>query len=61
MGAEDFAFMLKERPGAYIWLGNGPTDGSCLLHNPNYDFNDSAAAFGVAYWVKLAETFLARD
>lgn len=61
MGAEDFAFMLKERPGAYIWLGNGPTDGSCLLHNPHYDFNDSAAAFGVAYWVKLAETFLARD
>lgn len=61
MGAEDFAFMLKERPGAYIWLGNGPTEGSCLLHNPHYDFNDSASAFGVAYWVKLAETFFARD
>ncbi len=61
MGAEDFAFMLKQLPGAYIWLGNGPTEGSCLLHNPHYDFNDSAAAFGVAYWVKLAETFFARS
>ena len=36
MGSEDFAFMLNKRPGCYIWLGNGPTDGGCLLHNPRY-------------------------
>lgn len=57
MGAEDFAFMLKEKPGAYIWLGNGPTEGSCLLHNPHYDFNDDALRYGVAYWVSLVERF----
>jgi len=59
MGAEDFAFMLQERPGAYIWLGNGPTQGSCLLHNPNYDFNDDAARFGIAYWLRLVDRWFA--
>ncbi len=36
MGAEDFAFMLQEKPGCYIWIGNGPSAGSCLLHNPHF-------------------------
>lgn len=36
--------MLKERPGCYSWLGNGPAEGGCLLHNPAYDFNDSNLA-----------------
>lgn len=40
MGAEDFAFMLQEKPGCYLWIGNGASAGSCLLHNPHYDFND---------------------
>lgn len=44
MGAEDFAFMLKERPSCYIWLGNGPAEGGCLLPNPAYDFNDADLA-----------------
>lgn len=59
MGAEDFAYMLQEKPGCYILLGNGPVDGGCLLHNPNYDFNDDILAIGAAYWVKLVETVLA--
>lgn len=58
MGAEDFAFMLKERPGCYIWLGNGPAEGGCLLHNPAYDFNDANLAIGASYWVALAKTLL---
>jgi hippurate hydrolase len=56
MGAEDFSFMLKERPGCYIWLGNGPGEGGCMLHNPRYDFNDAILPVGASYWVKLVET-----
>ena len=59
LGAEDFAFMLKEKPGCYIWIGNGPSTGSCLLHNPHYDFNDAILPIGGAYWIKLTETLLA--
>ena len=59
MAAEDFAFMLKQRPGCYILIGNGDGEGTCQVHNPNYDFNDEAIPFGVGYWAKLAERFLA--
>ncbi|MCM2293465.1 M20 family metallopeptidase [Allorhizobium sp. BGMRC 0089] len=52
MAGEDFAFMLKARPGAYIMIGNGDTAG---LHNPAYDFNDDAIAYGISYWAKLCE------
>ncbi len=57
--SEDFARMLAEVPGCYINLGNG-VDGPCgkSLHNPNYDFNDDAAALGVAYWVQLVHDLL---
>ncbi|MFQ5971960.1 MAG: M20 aminoacylase family protein [Alphaproteobacteria bacterium] len=60
MGSEDFAFMLRERPGCYIWIGNGPGEGGCVLHNPRYDFNDEILPIGASYWVHLAETALAR-
>jgi amidohydrolase len=56
MGAEDFAFMLQERPGAFIFCGNGDSAG---LHHPAYDFNDEAIPVGTSYWVRLAETALA--
>ena len=52
MGGEDFAYMLKERPGAYILLGNGDT---APVHHPEYDFNDDAIAPGVSWWVSLVE------
>jgi hippurate hydrolase len=55
MGAEDFSFMLEERPGAFIFLGNGDSAG---LHHPAYDFNDEAIPVGTSYWVRLAETAL---
>lgn len=58
MGAEDFAFMLQQKPGCYIWIGNGSSQGNCLLHNPNYDFNDEILPLGAAYWVKLVENEL---
>ena len=59
MASEDFAFMLNEKPGAYVWLGNGPGEGGCLLHNPSYDFNDDALPIGASYWARLVETRLA--
>lgn len=60
MGSEDFAFMLQEKPGCYLWLGNGPAENGCLLHNPHYDFKDEILPIGTAYWVKLVETVLPR-
>ena len=59
MGSEDFAFMLRERPGCYLWIGNGARDGGCMLHNPRYDFNDAILPLGASYWVRLAESVLA--
>jgi amidohydrolase len=56
MGAEDFSFMLNERPGAFIWVGNGDSAG---LHHPAYNFNDEAIVFGTSYWIKLVENTLA--
>ncbi|MDP3010271.1 MAG: M20 aminoacylase family protein [Methylococcales bacterium] len=58
MGSEDFAFMLQQKAGCYIWIGNGSSENSCLLHNPHYDFNDDILSIGSAYWVKLVETVL---
>ena len=69
MGAEDFAYMLQEKPGAYIFLGNGDTSGGhrttghglgpCTLHNPSYDFNDDLIPIGATFWQLLAKRFLA--
>jgi len=55
MGAEDFSFLLQERPGAFIFVGNGDSAG---LHHPAYDFNDDTIPVGTSYWVRLAETAL---
>lgn len=58
MGSEDFAYMLRERPGCYVWLGNGSAEGGCMLHNPNYDFNDEILPIGASYWATLVEQLL---
>ena len=58
MGSEDFAFMLQEKPGSYIWIGNGDKEGSCMLHNPGYDFNDEILPIGATYWVEMAQEIL---
>ena len=68
MGAEDFAFMLQAKPGAYCFIANGDGDhralghggGPCTLHNPSYDFNDELIPLGATYWVRLAQAWLAR-
>jgi hippurate hydrolase len=66
MGAEDFSYMLMEKPGCYVFLGNGDGThrdmghggGPCMLHNPSYDFNDELIPLGASYWVRLAEAWL---
>jgi amidohydrolase len=66
MGAEDFAFMLLEKPGCYAFLGNGEGGhrdmghgvGPCMLHNPSYDFNDELLTIGSSYFVKLVAKYL---
>ena len=58
MGAEDFSFMLNACPGAMLWLGNGPGEDGCFLHNARYDFNDAALPVGVSFLARLAERFL---
>lgn len=56
MGSEDFAWMLQDTPGCYIRIGNGENSkGSCVVHNPNYDFNDDALVYGASYWATLVE------
>lgn len=50
LAGEDFAFMLNVRPGALIWIGNG---NSAPLHHPEYDFDDRALSYGVAFWTSL--------
>ncbi len=66
MGAEDFAFLLQEKAGCYVFLGNGDGEhregghglGPCQLHNASYDFNDTLLPIGTSYWVRLAERSL---
>ena len=55
MGAEDFAYMLQARPGAYVFLGTGDGAG---LHHPAYDYNDEATPIGASYFARLVEAAL---
>jgi hippurate hydrolase len=56
MGAEDFSYMLEQRPGSYIFLGSGRDHAP--LHSPQYDFNDEALTVGASYWARLVERLL---
>ena len=57
-GSEDFAFMLRKVPGSYVFIGNGDAPGNCMVHHPQYDFNDDILAVGASYWVALTRRFL---
>ncbi len=67
MGSEDFSYFLQTKPGCYFMIGNGDGshreighgEGPCMLHNPNYDFNDDLIPLGGTAWVRLAEKWLA--
>lgn len=60
MAAEDFGFMLQEKPGAYAFLGVGDAEHGASLHNPLYDFNDAALSLGASWWIALVERILPR-
>jgi hippurate hydrolase len=55
MGAEDFAYMLNQRPGAYLFVGNGDTAG---LHHPGYDFDDALSPVGASFFARVVERAL---
>ena len=60
MASEDFAFLLTERPGAFLWLGGGAPGKDFGLHHPRYDFNDAVLPVGASFWARLVETRLPR-
>jgi hippurate hydrolase len=57
-GSEDFAYMLEQCPGSFLLIGNGHGEGACMVHNPDYDFDDKNIVTGAAYWSLLATRFL---
>ena len=69
MGAEDFAHMLRVKPGCYAFIGNGDGGhrlpdhgpGPCIIHNTSFDFNDEIIPFGASYFVRLAERWLQQE
>ena len=66
MGSEDFSYFLQVKAGCYFMIGNGDGahremghgEGPCMLHNPNYDFNDELIPLGGTAWVRMAEKWL---
>ncbi|MET4697104.1 amidohydrolase [Constrictibacter sp. MBR-5] len=60
MGAEDFSFMLNERPGCYIWLGQSRGSDDAMVHHPKYDFNDSVLPVGASWFATMVESRLKR-
>jgi hippurate hydrolase len=60
MASEDFSYLLRDVPGAYIQIGNGDGESACEVHNPGYDFNDGALPFGASLFVRLVERRLDR-
>lgn len=62
MASDDFAWLLRDNPGNFIFLGNGVGEkGGCFAHNPNYDFNDDILSYGAAYWVQLVQECLPQN
>lgn len=58
MGSEDFSYMLQAKPGSYVFVGAGGEPGSCLLHNPHYDYNDDIVGLGMRFWARVVERAL---
>ncbi|MEM8916394.1 MAG: M20/M25/M40 family metallo-hydrolase, partial [Pseudomonadota bacterium] len=61
MGAEDFAYMLEERPGSYFFVGQGGGPSDAMLHHPQYQFNDEILPIGSSMFARLVERSLARS
>jgi hippurate hydrolase len=59
MASEDFGRFLAERPGAFLWIGNGPAQDGAGLHNPGYDFNDAILPVAAGCLAGIAKRALA--
>jgi hippurate hydrolase len=58
MAGEDFGWYLQEKPGAFVWIGNGPAEAERQLHNPGYDFNDSILPAAAGWMAAVAKRAL---
>jgi metal-dependent amidase/aminoacylase/carboxypeptidase family protein len=61
MTGEDFSHFLHRVPGAFVWIGNGPSDGGRELHNPHYDFNDAVLPAASGFLAEVARRSLAKE
>tara|TARA_S200000501_G_scaffold307625_1_gene296816 strand:- start:2968 stop:3600 length:633 start_codon:yes stop_codon:yes gene_type:complete len=61
MGGEDFAYMLENAPGSYVWIGQADDEHQAPVHNPLYDFNDAILPVATSYMARLVERQLPRD
>ena len=57
MGAEDFSYLLNEKPGSYLYIGQKDNDHKAYLHTNTYDFNDNLLPIGVNFWVNLVNKY----
>ena len=57
MGGEDFSYLLSEKPGSYLYIGQGDNNHSAHLHTTKYDFNDNLLPLGVNFWVDLVKNY----
>lgn len=57
-GSEDFSYLIADRPGAYVFLGQADAPNPSMIHSPTYDFDDKLLPIGVSYWINLVEQAL---
>ncbi|MBS56424.1 MAG: peptidase M20 [Rickettsiales bacterium] len=57
MGGEDFSFLLNEKPGSYLYIGQKDENHNAYLHTTKYDFNDNLLPLGVNFWVNLVKKY----
>ena len=60
MGGEDFSYLLNEKPGSYLYIGQGDADHKSHLHTTKYDFNDNLLPIGVNFWVNLVNEYFSK-
>ena len=57
MGGEDFSYLLNEKPGSYLYIGQADKNHNANLHTSNYDFNDNLLPIGVNFWINLVKEY----
>tara|TARA_B100000579_G_scaffold432197_1_gene448602 strand:- start:284 stop:1462 length:1179 start_codon:yes stop_codon:yes gene_type:complete len=60
MGGEDFSYLLNEKPGSYLYIGQADKNHNANLHTSNYDFNDNLLPIGVNFWINLVKEYFSK-